>query len=346
MALTLFFLTAKPSLDRTPTFLNRCIQLAWLGGTRVGLNPRVGAVVVHEGIIIGEGYHAQEGGAHAEVVAIQAVKQKELLPQSTIYVSLEPCCIFGKTPPCTDLILQMGIPRVVIGCQDPNPQVSGGGIRRLREAGVEVEMASDPQPFIDLNRPFFRNHLSQRPYITLKWAESADGFIATRNDQGQAQRTAISGYEAALLTHRLRALHQAIMVGTETVRIDNPGLNTRLYPGDSPQRVVLGKREELPDGVQILQEEKPPLLSAPSGDFQSWLQGLYQQQEIGSILVEGGSHTLQQFLDAGLYDEIYRYQAPQSLIRGVKAPRLPADISWQEVRPLAQDRLFHYQRPL
>jgi diaminohydroxyphosphoribosylaminopyrimidine deaminase/5-amino-6-(5-phosphoribosylamino)uracil reductase len=333
-------------LDPNQTYLNRCIQLAWLGGTRVGLNPRVGAVVVHNGKILGEGYHAQEGGPHAEVVAIQAVRQKELLPESTIYVSLEPCCFHGKTPPCTDLILQTGIPRVVIGCQDPNPQVSGGGIRRLREAGVAVELAADPQPFIDLNRPFFRNHLSQRPYITLKWAESADGFIAARDDQGLAQRTAISGYEASLLTHRLRALHQGILVGVETVRIDDPSLSTRLYPGDSPLKMVLGKRDELPDGVQILQKENSPLISAPSEDFLSWLQGLYFQEEIGSILVEGGAHTLQQFLDANLYDEVYRYQAPQSLHRGVAAPNLAADISWQEVRILGQDRLYHYQRPL
>ena len=276
------------------------------------------------------------------------MQDKTLLPESTIYVSLEPCCFHGKTPPCTDLILKSRIPRVVIGCLDPNPKVSGEGIRRLRKAGVNVELAPDPQSFVDLNRPFFRNHLSRRPYITLKWAESADGFIAGLDEHGEARRTAISGQKAALLTHRLRALHQAILVGARTVRIDNPSLATRLYPGDSPLRLVLGKTIFLTDKMQVFQDGNPTMITSPQPgeSLVEWLQKLYREEEIGSILVEGGSQTLQQFLVADLYDEIYRYRAPLVLNEGVAAPRLPLGIVWEEIRQLGEDQLFHFQRPL
>lgn len=333
-------------MNTTDTFLQRCIQLAWLGGTRVGVNPRVGAIVVHEGRIIGEGYHTHQGAPHAEVAAIQSVREPALLPHSTLYVSLEPCCFQGKTPPCTDLILRCRIPRVVIGCLDPNPKVSGKGMAKLQAHGVEVSLAPDSQPFVDLNRPFFRNQMSGRPYLTLKWAESEDGFIAGVDAQQQPLQTKISGMEAALLSHRLRATHQAILVGASTVRIDDPRLTTRLLPESSPQPIIMGQADRIPSTAKLLQQEPRALLShpAPGESLDAWVMRLYQEQDISSILVEGGARVLQQFLDAGLYDEVYRYQAPLQLGQGVPAPVL--ELHWTEIQALGRDRLYHYQRPL
>lgn len=329
------------------SFLIRCIGLAQMGGTGVRTNPMVGAVVVYKGKIIGEGYHQSLGGPHAEVNAIQSVTDKSLLASSTLYVSLEPCCFHGKTPPCTDLIIAHRIEKVVIGCLDPNPLVAGQGVARLREHGVNVTIADDPQTFQALNKVFFFNQQQQRPYISLKWAQSQDGFIAGLDSSGHAVSTKISDYPAAVFTHRLRAEHQAILVGLNTANIDNPRLNTRLYPGLSPQAIVLGRAKKLKPNLHLLQRENH-IVSMPQAEqtLTSWLSQLYKDQHIASILVEGGSHVLQQFIEANCFESLYRYRSPKVLVQGVKAPVLAEDFPWSGNAQLGPDRLDWYHRPL
>jgi diaminohydroxyphosphoribosylaminopyrimidine deaminase/5-amino-6-(5-phosphoribosylamino)uracil reductase len=237
-------------------FLFRTIELAAMADSRTFPNPKVGAVVVYDGKIIGEGYHQQAGGAHAEVHAIDAVRDKGLLPFSTLYVSLEPCNHHGKTPPCTDYILHHKIPKVVIGISDSNPMVAGTGIARLRAAGVEVIEHSITEPFWALNEIFFTNQSEQRPYIHLKWAESRDGFIAPL----PAATFPITGMAANMLSHQLRAHHHAIMVGTNTAAIDNPRLDVRYAYGKSPLRIVWDTKGRLPRSLHLFQDGKPTLV--------------------------------------------------------------------------------------
>ncbi|MEL6255174.1 MAG: bifunctional diaminohydroxyphosphoribosylaminopyrimidine deaminase/5-amino-6-(5-phosphoribosylamino)uracil reductase RibD, partial [Bacteroidota bacterium] len=241
-------------------FLNRCKELAEMSDSGVYPNPRVGAVIVHNGKIIGEGFHRKPGTAHAEVLAVASVKDKSLLSSSTMYVNLEPCNHYGKTPPCTLLILDNKIPEVVIGSFDPNPKVAGGGVKRLRKHGVRVEVAQDPLEYHDLNKVFFTNQLKKRAFILLKWAASADNFIATFDEAGKAIPTPISGSQSLRLAHKLRAKHHAIMVGKNTALIDNPRLNTRLFPGKTPIRIVLDRRMELPKSLGIFQDGSETLI--------------------------------------------------------------------------------------
>ena len=218
-------------------YMRRCIQLARCGEAGAAPNPMVGAVVVCDGRIIGEGYHRRCGGPHAEVNAIGSVRERHLLGQSTIYVSLEPCSHFGKTPPCTDLIIRSGIPRVVVGCTDPFAKVNGQGIKKLQDAGCEVVVGVLEQECRELNRRFFTFHQKHRPWITLKWAQSEDGFIAPPSSSGKGEIEGAVFFSNALtqtLVHRMRARHQAILVGTTTALVDNPTLQPSPYP--SPQR--------------------------------------------------------------------------------------------------------------
>lgn len=342
-----FFVTyIMPDFD--PIYLERCLQLARLGGSKVQTNPMVGAVVVKDRQIIGEGYHRSRGTSHAEVNAIRSVKQASLLPQSTLYVSLEPCCTYGKTPPCTDLILKHQIPKVIIGSLDPNPLVAGRGVARLRERGVEVVIVSDPTPFQALNRVFFFNQVHHRPFISLKWAQSQDGFIAAFNTLDHAISTKITDYPAAIFTHKLRAEHQAILVGANTANIDNPRLDTRLYPGSSPQPIVLGREKKLKPQLRLLQANGQALISKPEAgqSLVAWLEALYQEHQIASILIEGGTNVLNQFIAADCYEAIYRYSSPKVLARGVAAPSLEEDYPWSGNAQLGPDRLDWFQRPL
>ncbi|MEM9722051.1 MAG: bifunctional diaminohydroxyphosphoribosylaminopyrimidine deaminase/5-amino-6-(5-phosphoribosylamino)uracil reductase RibD [Bacteroidota bacterium] len=337
-------------------YLNRCLQLAALGSSMVYPNPRVGAVIVHEGQIIGEGFHQFSGGPHAEVEAVNAVEDRSLLPQSTIYVSLEPCNFHGKTPACSELILRHKIPKVVIGCTDPNPKVAGMSIQRLREAGVEVNIAPDPQPFEEVIRVFRTNQLEKRPYVVLKWAESQDGFIAGLDHMGIPIQTPITGRMVKEEVHRLRAYHHAIMVGRRTAEIDNPQLNTRLYPGENPIRIVWDKASKLRTDLGLLTDGKQTLVLSDSTTLASqtvsyyqpkqWenlleiLQGLYSDQSICSILVEGGTQLLQQFIDQGIYDEVYRFVGNKKLGKGIEAPNISTLPSMDTNRLLGEDRLF------
>ena len=331
-------------MDYELKYMRRCIQLARCGEAGAPPNPMVGAVVVHDGRIIGEGYHRRCGGPHAEVNAIASVRDKQLLPQSTIYVSLEPCAHYGKTPPCADLIVSSRIPRVVIGCTDPFAQVNGLGIKKLRDAGCEVETGVLEQECRALNRPFFTFHSRHRPWITLKWAQSKDGFIdhiretaglpggipapTTGKEPGitqgkEAEGTAACVFSDALtrtLVHRLRARHQAILVGTRTAIADNPSLTTRLWPGPDPLRLTIDRHGILSPALRLMDGTAPTVVYTHEslGEILADL----RQRGIQSLIVEGGARLLQSFIDAGLWDEARIETAPFRLNRGVAAPVL------------------------
>ncbi len=340
-----------------PTPLLRCLELARAPGAAVAPNPCVGAVVMLHDRIIGEGAHMEFGGPHAEVIAMRSVQDKSLLKDATLYVSLEPCNHHGKTPPCAELILEMGIPKVVIGSVDPNPQMSGKSITFLRSRGVSVEVLDDQRAFVELNRHFWVNQILKRPYIVLKWAESADGLISGTNAMGEPQPRAISCPEVNRHFHWLRHELQAIWIGNRTAAIDNPSLTTRLWPGRDPLRIVMDRRLKLPADLHVFHGPPTLVLNAErdeivgnvrywkvtdSDDLPAVIAAMYQDMQIGSVLVEGGRHLLQQFLDVGLWDEIYRCVSPQKFERGVAAPQLPAVLAPQDVQTIGIDHLERY----
>ena len=305
---------------------------------------------MHNGTIIGEGYHRQCGGPHAEVNAIAAVEDERLLRESTMYVSLEPCAHYGKTPPCADLIVSKGIPRVVIGCRDSYAEVDGKGIQKLRAAGIEVTIGVLEQECRELNRAFFTYHSKQRPYITLKWAQSTDGYIDALREEGEAHEPVkFSTEESALRVHRLRALSDAILVGRRTAVLDNPSLTTRLWPGKSPLRLVIDRKGMLDKGLRLFDNtSKTAVFTEVLRDFEGLdkveqvvvnfesdvlaqiVEYLYKNR-VQRLLVEGGAQTLQRFIDAGLWDEAYIEWAPIMLGDGVKAPEIT---NWQKKETL------------
>ena len=301
--------------------MSRCIQLAHMGAGNVAPNPMVGAVLVHEDRIIGEGYHEKYGQAHAEPNCIQNAIQNgytDLLKESTLYVSLEPCAHFGKTPPCADLIIRHQVPKVMIGCRDPFPLVAGKGIEKLTEAGIHVTTGILEQECKQLNRRFFCFHQHHRPYVILKWAETADGFIAPIK-QVNGDRLQISNEYTNRLVHQWRSEEASILVGTNTAFADNPALTTRLWPGNNPVRMVIDLELKLPAGLRLfdhtvptivfntrLHEEQANLVyyqvTTDTGLVDQIMHALYQYK-IQSVLVEGGARLLQSFIDAGLWDE-------------------------------------------
>lgn len=316
-------------------YMMRCIQLAQNGKLGAAPNPMVGAVVVCDGRIIGEGYHAKCGEAHAEVNAINSVKDESLLHRSTLYVSLEPCAHYGKTPPCAKLIVSKGIPKVVIGCQDPFSKVAGKGIEILKQAGCEVVVGVLEKACQDLNKAFFTVQLKHRPFITLKWAQSADGFMDVERNDGEPVK--LSSPLTQLIAHKRRAEHQAIIVGTQTARLDNPSLNVRDWCGPQPLRIVIDKDLTLPRHLHLFDGSQPTLVVTEKNetiagamtlqvDFnQSILPQLMeelQRRNIQSLLVEGGSKLLQSFIDEGLWDEAYVEHCPQVLGHGILSPSL------------------------
>ena len=317
-------------------YMRRCIELARNGLCNTPPNPMVGAVIVCDGRIIGEGYHVRCGEGHAEVNAVRSVADPLLLKRSTIYVSLEPCAHYGKTPPCADMLVEKGIPRVVIGCQDPFAKVAGRGIRKLLDAGCEVTVGVLEEECRCLIRRFITYHTCKRPYVTLKWAESADGYIDVCRTGGKP--VVLSSPQTAMLVHKLRAEHDAIMVGRRTALLDDPGLTVRRWYGRSPVRVVLDRQLSLPQSLQLFDGTVPTLVF--TGEARESLPGVeYVQVDFGrdvlpqvlaglygrglqSLLVEGGSRLLQSFLDAGLWDEIIMEEAPARLGTGVPAPQV------------------------
>lgn len=300
-------------------FMRRCIQLAKCGEAGAAPNPMVGAVVVCDGRIIGEGFHRRCGGPHAEVNAIGSVKEKHLLCRSTIYVSLEPCSHYGKTPPCTELIIRNRIPRVVVGCSDPFAKVNGQGIKRLQEAGCEVLVGVLEEECQKLNRRFFTFHKEHRPWITLKWAQSKDGFIDRLRKAGE-EPTQFSNTLTQTLVHRLRARNQAILVGTQTALFDNPTLTTRLWSGPNPLRLTIDRHNILPPTLHLKDGSSPTVIYTHES-LREILDDLYNRG-IQSLLVEGGAKLLQSFIDEGLWDEARIETAPFCLEGGIAAPLL------------------------
>lgn len=302
-------------------YMQRCLDLAILGAGKVSPNPMVGAVIVHADRIIGEGYHRQYGQAHAEVNAVNNVltnfaNAEDLLRESTIYVSLEPCAHYGKTPPCADLIIKHRIPKVVVGCRDPFPQVDGKGIEKLKDARIEVTLGVLEEECRFLNRRFFTKVQQHRPYVILKWAQTADGFFAP-NDNSQFW---ITGPESRKLVHQWRGEEDAILVGKNTAAIDNPQLNVRFSEGQSPKRVVIDRRLELSRDLHLFDQSAETFVfneikTDVDGkikyialeDFDRYVPQyiLYQLylQDIQSVIIEGGAHTLNTFIEAGVWDE-------------------------------------------
>ena len=302
-------------------YMRRCIRLARCGEAGAAPNPMVGAVVVCDGRIIGEGYHRRCGGPHAEVNAIGSVRDKQLLNRSTIYVSLEPCAHFGKTPPCDVLIIQSGIPRVVIGCSDPFAKVNGLGIKKLKDAGCEVVVGVLEEECRELNRRFFTFHQKRRPWITLKWAQSEDGFISPLPASLLGETPVFfSNALTQTLVHRMRARYGAILVGTRTAIVDNPTLTTRYWSGPNPLRLTIDRHKSLPQTLHLLDGSTPTVVYTHES-LQEILDDLYGRG-IQSLLVEGGAKLLQSFIDAGLWDDARIETAPTCLEQGIAAPLL------------------------
>lgn len=294
----------KDVLTTDEKYMRRCIQLARNGRMNAQPNPMVGAVIVHDDRIIGEGYHVRCGEGHAEVNACASVKKEDehLLRESTIYVSLEPCSHYGKTPPCADLLVSKGFKRCVIGCQDPFAKVQGRGIQKLREAGIDVSVGVLEEECKALNKRFMTFHGKQRPFVTLKWAESEDGFIDGH----------ISNTYTQMVCHKRRAEHQAILVGRKTWEADKPSLTVREWYGSSPKRYVVSSQSlTLPDDFHLIQTTR----------VEGILKRLYEDG-IQTVLVEGGAELLQSFIDSGEWDECYVEKGDLTLCGRVKAPVL------------------------
>ena len=288
-------------------YIYRCLQLARLGEYYVAPNPMVGAVLVSQsGEILGEGWHEQYGGPHAEPNCIRNAEQAH--PQGidyqscTLYVSLEPCSHYGKTPPCAELIINKGISRVVIGMLDPNPQVAGRGVRMLQEAGIEVRVGVLESECLQLNKRFVCLHTKHRPYVILKWAQTADGYIDVQRDGGSP--LVISTPLTKQLVHQQRAENMAIMVGTRTALLDNPRLLNTRWSGRHPIRICLDRHNVLPADSRIFSDDAPTIVYRDNTDWQYIIQDL-AQRNISSVLVEGGATLLQHILDSGIYDEVH-----------------------------------------
>lgn len=288
-------------------YMRRALGLAAAGRGHVSPNPMVGAVIVSpDGRIIGEGWHRRYGGPHAEVNAVRAVADCDrcLLPQSTIYVTLEPCSHYGKTPPCAKLLVDIGIGRVVVGAGDPNPKVSGRGIEMLRQAGITVETGLLADESRRLNKTFMTAQTMHRPFVTLKWAQSADGFIDHRREAGEAAAR-FSTPLSSLLVHDRRSTHDAIAVGARTALLDRPRLDTRLVDGRSPRRILFDRHGLVGDGDWLRVDSTMPLSEA--------LHTLFADHNISSLLVEGGASLLGGFISSGLWDEAYVEVSPKML---------------------------------
>lgn len=337
--------------------MQRCIDLARNGKGRVAPNPMVGSVIVYNDKIIGEGYHRYFGGAHAEVNAINSVKDKSLLSESTLYVNLEPCAHMGKTPPCSDLIVEKKLKKVVIGTSDPNSVVAGKGIQKLINAGIEVVEGILKEECLELNKRFFTFHLYKRPFIVLKWAQSKDGFIDfNRKPDTPIGPNWISNTVSRMLVHKWRSVEQAIMVGTNTIIYDNPSLDTRLWTGNSPLRIVLDRQGRIPSESRVFDgrvktivfTEKPfenkKNLEFITVDFGNdiiplVLNYLYENQ-IQSLLIEGGGKLIQSFIDNNLWDEARVFKGHSDFGSGIKAPQINA--SSKSFKPILNDTLIIY----
>jgi diaminohydroxyphosphoribosylaminopyrimidine deaminase/5-amino-6-(5-phosphoribosylamino)uracil reductase len=372
--------TNKSALNTDELYMHRCLELARMGIGNVAPNPMVGSVLVYQDRIIGEGYHMIYGQAHAEVNCINSVKEadRHLIPQSTLYVSLEPCAHYGKTPPCADLIIKMKIPRVVVGCRDPFIQVDGKGIERLIANGIDVKLGVLENACIELNKRFFTFHTLHRPYVMLKWAQTTDGKMASAVpedsflSQGEAKenRLLISNSYSNRLVHQWRSEEMAILIGTNTALADDPELTTRLWPGNNPVRLVVDLNLRLPASLKLfdgsvptiifnLQQHTLPLEKISATDLRTIGNGYYQVTEdvslihqimnalvsmnILSVMVEGGARLLQSFIDEDLWDEA-RVITNEDLYIGDGLP-VPVlkDVRLESAETILSDRISLYR---
>ena len=316
-----------------PVFMERCITLAQKGLGYTYPNPMVGCVIVNEGKIIAEGWHKKAGKNHAEREAILKVKDRSLLLDSTLYVNLEPCDHHGKTPPCTNIIIENKIPRVVIGCLDQNKKVLGEGHRKLEENGCKVTFGILESECQKLNRRFFTFHQKKRPYVILKWAESTDGFIAPKQPYMDFWLTNSLSKQRV---HQWRSQEQSIMIGVHTALIDNPQLSTRLWTGNNPLPIIIDPHQKFTKSVRDLKLKKDKFLSIKNRKFKKndrqflisakdILNQLYER-DLQSVIVEGGAKTLQHFIDADLFDEARIFRSNEKLNGGLLAPKIDIDI--------------------
>ncbi len=322
--------------------MNRCFQLALLGSGNVAPNPMVGAVLVHNEQIISEGFHAKYGGPHAEVMALNSVTEKQILENSTLYVSLEPCSHTGKTPPCTDLIISKGIKKVVVSVTDPYPPVNGSGIKKLISAGVHVTNGILESEGKFINRRFITNILKKRPYIILKWAQSDDGFIAPDPSEKKDRVHWISNPASQLLVHKWRSEEQSILVGRKTILSDDPYLNVRAIEGNDPVKIIIDPGLSLDKNFNIFKSPARTIIfnsikSTSEGNVHfvkvensgnvipEILEYLYAEK-IQSILVEGGKYTLDKFISAGFWDEARVFTGSNSIGSGILAPEISGTI--------------------
>lgn len=324
-------------------YMKRCIELAKNGLGTTYPNPLVGSVIVHEGKIIGEGWHKKAGEPHAEVNAVNSVKDKSLLKEATIYVSLEPCSHFGKTPPCCDLIIANEIPNVVVGTVDPFAKVAGNGIKKLVESGKNVTVGILEDECNELNKRFFTFHQKQRPFIILKWAETADGFIAPEMlkpvQHDNLKPVWITNPYSRQLVHKWRTEEQAILVGTNTVLDDNPKLDARDFSGNNPVRIVLDKSGKISENYHVKNNSQKTIFITESENFISTENCIYEnaifdihlissicdilyKNDIQSVIIEGGSKTLQSFIDANLWDEARVFKGDTTFQNGILAPNI------------------------
>ncbi|HPR31422.1 MAG TPA: bifunctional diaminohydroxyphosphoribosylaminopyrimidine deaminase/5-amino-6-(5-phosphoribosylamino)uracil reductase RibD [Prolixibacteraceae bacterium] len=342
----MFYFCSRYQMEAESKYMQRCLDLAKLGEGHTAPNPMVGCVIVHDGKVIGEGFHRQCGGPHAEVHALRSVADPNLLARSTLYVNLEPCAHYGKTPPCSDLIVAKKIPRVVIGTIDPFSEVAGKGIEKLRQAGCEVFLGMLHKECRELNRRFFAFHEKNRPYIILKWAQTQDGFI----DQDPEKRPTgkpvwITDEVARVVVHRQRACEGAIFIGTETALKDNPSLTLREWYGRQPLRIVADRVNRLPDSLTLFDGAAPTrvlgeetmgghphssIIPSQSDNRIDDLLRFLHGQSIQSLIVEGGAITLQDFIDRDLWDEAHVYTGKITFGSGIRAPR------FKESNPLTE----------
>ncbi|WP_299461885.1 bifunctional diaminohydroxyphosphoribosylaminopyrimidine deaminase/5-amino-6-(5-phosphoribosylamino)uracil reductase RibD [uncultured Microscilla sp.] len=336
-------------------FMQRALDLAVLGAGKVSPNPMVGCVIVHQEQIIGEGWHRFYGKAHAEVNAVNAVENKALLSEATVYVTLEPCAHQGKTPPCADLLTKHQVKRVVVCNRDPHPLVGGKGLEKLRMAGIEVTVGILEAQGKELNKRFFTGLLKQRPYVIFKWAETADGFIARKNYESKW----ISNKMSRMLVHKWRTEEDSIMVGSNTARYDNPKLNARLWKGRNPARVVIDRRLKLPSNLHLYNQQQLTLVynqlsrsQASNLEFvkldkdkflEEVLLDLYEKN-IRSVIVEGGSTLINLLIEQNMWDEARVFKSTQTVFHeGIKAPKVQGHLVNTE---RIMDDFYYEYRPI
>ena len=316
-------------MNTDETYMRRCLQLAAGGQQNAKPNPMVGAVIVAEGRIIGEGYHVRCGEGHAEVNAFASVKKADepLLPSATIYVSLEPCSHYGKTPPCADLIISKGVKRVVVGCVDPFAKVHGNGIRKLRDAGIEATVGVLEDECRELNKRFITFNTLHRPYILLKWCQTANGFLDDNH-----QPATLSTPFTQMLCHKLRSEYDAILVGHTTAERDKPQLNVRHWVGKDPQRLVIDRRQPCFEGIDF------------SGDVPHQIAEHLYEEGKQSLIVEGGAKTIQSFIDSGMWDEIRIETSPLCFTGGTPAPQLPHGVRLMSHKAYGENTIECFER--